>query len=159
MFLEIRLVGNPRCRKEFSCFIFDKVVDSDICNFKDFVDEIVEKYPPGYHERVTVAYLDDASQNYLEVKSDQELLAMFAKYTKSKAVSMAIAYTLPTEIPQWPTVPEPTHEPTSSQHSVDEPASSQHMASQPSTPQADDDDDILRNPELENEFVGVTTGK
>jgi len=42
--LKIRLVGNPRCRKEISCFIFEKVVDSDICNFKDLVDEIVYKY-------------------------------------------------------------------------------------------------------------------
>jgi len=49
--LEIRIVGNPRCRK---------VVDSDICKIEDLVDEIVDKYPPGYHELVTVAYLDDA---------------------------------------------------------------------------------------------------
>ena len=58
--LEIRFVGNPRCRKEISCFIYEKVVDSDICKFEDLVDEIVDKYPPGYHELVTVAYLDDA---------------------------------------------------------------------------------------------------
>jgi hypothetical protein len=80
------------------------VVDSDICNFKDFVDGIVDKYPPSHHERVSVSYYDYASKTYLEVKSDQDLLAMFAKHVDSKTVSMAIAYTLPTETHQWHTI-------------------------------------------------------
>jgi len=41
--LKIRLVGNPKKRrKEFSCFRCSKVVDSDLCNFKDLVEEIVD---------------------------------------------------------------------------------------------------------------------
>lgn len=164
--LEIRLVGNPRSRKEFSCFIITMVVDSDICNFKDFVDEIIEKYPPGYKERVSVAYYDVASKNHLEVKSDQELLAMFAKHADSKTVNMAIAYTLPTEIPEWPTTFEcissqPTTFECTSSHPLST-QSTQHTCSQPtieltsppSTPQADDDN-FLANPEPDNEFVDV----
>ena len=73
---------------------------------------------------------------------------MFAKYTKSKAVSMALAYTLPTENPQWPTVPQPTH-------LIHEPASSQSTESQPSTPQANDDEINVVNPKPDNEFVDV----
>jgi hypothetical protein len=80
------------------------VVDSNIYNFKDFVDRIVDKYPPSYHERVNPSYYDRASKTYLEVKSDQDLLAMFAKHVGSKTVSMAIAYSLPTETPQWHTI-------------------------------------------------------
>ncbi|OEL25093.1 hypothetical protein BAE44_0013888, partial [Dichanthelium oligosanthes] len=104
--LEIRLVGNSRSRKEFSYFIISMVVDSDTCNFKDLVDEIVEKYPPRYHECVTVAYYDDSSKTHLEVKTDQELIPMFAKQIDSKMVNMVIAYTLPKEIPRWPTISE-----------------------------------------------------
>jgi hypothetical protein len=100
--LEIRLVGNPRSRKDVSCFLISMVVDPDVCNFKDFVDEIVDKYPIGHKESVTVAYYDDASKRHLEVKCDQDLLAMFAKHGNSKLVNMAIAYTLPTEINEWP---------------------------------------------------------
>lgn len=40
--LEIKLACNPRTRREIYCFIISKVVDADICKFKDFVDEIEE---------------------------------------------------------------------------------------------------------------------
>jgi hypothetical protein len=51
--LKIRLVGNPKKRrKEFSCFRCSKVVDSDLCNFKDLVEEIVDQYPHGYNDIV-----------------------------------------------------------------------------------------------------------
>ncbi|WVZ79435.1 hypothetical protein U9M48_027013 [Paspalum notatum var. saurae] len=43
--LKIRLTSNPKkSRKDFSCFKITKVVDSDLCNFKDFVEEIVDQY-------------------------------------------------------------------------------------------------------------------
>lgn len=76
--------------KEISCFILDDVIGSDICNFQDFVDEIVFNYPPGFDERPTVAYYDHASKTYVQVKSDQEYLATFAKYVDKKTVSIAI---------------------------------------------------------------------
>ena len=93
-------------RREISFFIVSKVVDGDIHNFKDFVDEIADKYPPRYKGAVNVAYYDDTSQNHIEIKSDLDLLGMFAKHLDTKEVNMAIAYTLPTEIPEWPTAPK-----------------------------------------------------
>ncbi|RLN24749.1 hypothetical protein C2845_PM07G39090 [Panicum miliaceum] len=82
------------------------VVDSDTSNFKDLVDEIVDKYPPRYKELVTVVYFDETSENYLEVKSDQDLFAMFEKHVDSKEVVMYIAYTFANEMPEWPIVPK-----------------------------------------------------
>ncbi|OEL25562.1 hypothetical protein BAE44_0013419 [Dichanthelium oligosanthes] len=50
-FLEIKPYGNPKkSRKEFDCFVVDKVLDSDRTNLKDFVDWLEEKYPLGYGE-------------------------------------------------------------------------------------------------------------
>lgn len=158
-YLDIRIVANLRSRGDY---LVDMVVDTDYMNFKDFVDEIVEKYSPRYHERITVAYYDNASSTYLEVKSDQELLAMFAKHIDTKIVKVFISYNLPNEAPMWPTMPaSQSTEPTSSQPTqptstqpTHEPTSSQHTTSDPGTPE-DDDDKTLPNPEPDNEFVGV----
>jgi len=38
------------------------VADSNVCNFKDLVDEIIEKYHPDHHELVIVAYYDADSK-------------------------------------------------------------------------------------------------
>jgi hypothetical protein len=155
--LEIRFADNARSRKDLSCFTIDMVVDSDICNFKDFLDEIKEKYPPGYLEHATVAYYDHVRKAHVEVKTDQDLLAMFAKHTDNKEVNMSIAYTLPTEIPIWPAMHESVVDSKSTQPTCSQPtheASSNHDTTrEPSTPLADDN--ILANPEPENEFVEV----
>ncbi|KAJ1290291.1 hypothetical protein BS78_02G232200, partial [Paspalum vaginatum] len=137
--LEIRIAPNSRSRKNVPCLIDTVVVDADICNFKDFVDEIVEKYPPRYNENVTVAYYDHTSAIYMEVKSDQDILEMFAKNVDTKIVDMLIAYTLPSETPQWPIV---------STKSI-------NIQSNEATANQLDDDNYLLNPESENEFVGV----
>ena len=43
--LEIRLFGNKkRVRKDFRCFCFDMTIDSDLTNYKDLLEEIVEKW-------------------------------------------------------------------------------------------------------------------
>lgn len=63
--LEIRLLGNKKkTRKEFSCYRFEKVVDSDLVNFKDFVDSVVDQFPPGYMEDVHVHYYDDILRTF-----------------------------------------------------------------------------------------------
>ena len=44
-------------------FVVNMVVDSDVYNFKDLVDKIVEKkYHPDHHELVIVAYYDADSK-------------------------------------------------------------------------------------------------
>jgi hypothetical protein len=53
--LKIHLLGNhKKARKDCKCFSFEMVVDSDLSNYKDFIDSITNKYPPGYLE---VAYV------------------------------------------------------------------------------------------------------
>ena len=55
--LKIRIIGNPKkVRKDVTCFLLEKVVDSDTTNFKDFIESIVNQYPPGYQEVVHVHY-------------------------------------------------------------------------------------------------------
>ena len=79
--LEIRLSANPKKRrKDFSYFTFSKVVDSDLCNFKDLVREIVDQYPHGYQEVVHVFYYDGVQKCSPEITTDQELLEMFRKH-------------------------------------------------------------------------------
>jgi hypothetical protein len=56
-------------------------------NYKNLVESIVEKYPPGYLEVADVQYYDAN----LEVKYDQEM-AMFEKHSMSKIVEMFIVY-------------------------------------------------------------------
>ena len=100
--LEIRIISsNTRCR----WFSFNKVVDADRTNFKDLVDEIVEKYPPRFREVVKVYYYCPMSKSNIEVSIDQELVAMFARHVETKCIYMSIAHHLPSceppSIPDW----------------------------------------------------------
>ena len=113
------------------------VVDSDRTNFSDFVESVVEKYPPGYMEVAHVQYYDEALKTFPEVKSDQELMFMFSKHCKTKVIIMFIAY-------RGPSGPyEPV---TKWDFNVD---------SQPKNNIELDEDDYLRNPAPQNEHVGV----
>ncbi|KAL6614930.1 hypothetical protein ACP70R_037200 [Stipagrostis hirtigluma subsp. patula] len=175
--LNIRLVGDPsKCRAEW--YEIDKVVDADMINFKDFVDDIADKYPHGYGEIVTVMYFDAETKTFPQVRTDQELLEMFAKHTDSKVVYMTIAYTLPNapvHIPEFSLPDNPTSEstkptndpaskPTSeSTNPTNDPATkSTSEATEPTSDLATkkpstqpDDDNYLVNPAPENEHVGV----
>ena len=51
--LEIRIVA-PNCRG--SWYGLDKVVDADFTNFKDLVDEVVDKCPPHFGDIVRLFY-------------------------------------------------------------------------------------------------------
>ncbi|CAL4983816.1 unnamed protein product [Urochloa decumbens] len=99
-FLEIHIKANHRtCRPETSCYKFSKVQDSDVCNFMDFVREIVDKCPHGYQELVHVFYYDDVTKGSSQVTSDQELLEMFSKHADRKVVHITITYTEPRDMP------------------------------------------------------------
>jgi hypothetical protein len=146
--LKIKLFGNPNCiRKEISYFCFEKVVDFDTTNFKDFIDEIVVKFPPGFNDVVTVQYYDDD----VKLFSNQELQAMFVKHAETKVVNMCVAYTeTPHLISQWPISPLKKGD-----------ISAAAVSSIPTNkidqqPDNDlDDDAYLMNPLPKNEFVGV----
>lgn len=43
--LKIKFLENPKkVRKDVGCFAFEKVVDCDLINYKDFIESIVEQY-------------------------------------------------------------------------------------------------------------------
>ena len=92
-------------------FGFNKVVDSDTTNFKDLVDEIVDKFPCGYGDVVKLFYFCADSKSNIEIHSDQDLMNMFAKHKTSKCCRMSIAYHKPNvdppEIPLWDNVEIP----------------------------------------------------
>ena len=169
--LEIRLSTNPKKRrKDFSYFTFSKVVDSDLCNFKDLIREIVDQYPHGYQEVVHVFYYDGVKKCSPEITTDQELLEMFRKHVDSKVVRMTITYTDPTDdvpvpecytpensdmldIPCTPSMPCPS---LAAASQPTEPISSQHTkptARQPTEP--NNDVECLANPRPHKEHVGV----
>jgi hypothetical protein len=156
--LRIKLVGNKRkARQEFSsCYSFTKVVDVDITNFKDFVESIVNEFPPRYKEVAIVQYYGDASKTLLEVKIDQDMLSMFEKHGKTKIVCMIIAYYNPLEeaphlVTEWT---EWTPSPLGKSHS-DAKDVVQGESQESKSMQNEEDDTYLANPLSENEHVGV----
>ncbi|KAJ1279269.1 hypothetical protein BS78_04G142900 [Paspalum vaginatum] len=54
-------------------------------------------FPPSYSEVAHIKYFDEGMKNFLEVKLDQELMAMFSKHLKSKVVDMFVQYIDPSE--------------------------------------------------------------
>ena len=58
----------------------------------DIVESIVEKYPLSYLEVAHIQYYDDVLEIYLEVKSDQDLMAIFENLSRSKIWSRFDGY-------------------------------------------------------------------
>ncbi|RLN18050.1 uncharacterized protein C2845_PM02G15230 [Panicum miliaceum] len=136
--LQIKLIGNrKKIRKDMMCYSLEQIIDSDLTNDKDLVESIVEKNPPGYLEVAHVQYYDENLETYPEVKSDQDLMAMFQKHCTSKVVEMFIVYCDPSE----------PYEPISEWHS--------HVKRQANSNIEQDEDNYLCNPFAENEHVGV----
>ncbi|CAN6180906.1 unnamed protein product [Urochloa humidicola] len=111
--LKIKLFGNPRKAKMGDGpYCFDKFEDSDTINFKDFIESIVDKFPPGYLEVPHIQYCDTVLSTFPEVKTDGELQLMFNKHSETKVVEMFISYTDPVDIFQpitnWPTDDTPS---------------------------------------------------
>jgi hypothetical protein len=80
--LEIWIV-TPNCR---SCgwFLLGKVVDSDVTNFTDLINEVVDKYPCDYGDIVRLFYFCMESKVNTQVCSAQDLVQMFTKHKASK---------------------------------------------------------------------------
>ena len=94
--LEIRIVA-PNCRD--SWYGLDKVVDADFTNFKDFVDEVVDIYPPSFGHIVRVFYFRMDTKTNIQVCSDQDLVEMFAKHKASKCCYLTFCYYSPASEP------------------------------------------------------------
>jgi len=100
--LEIRIVAaNTRDRWYWS----SKIVDADFTNFKDLVDEVVEKCPPRFGDIVRLFYFCMDSKVNIQVCSDQNLFAMFDKHEASKCCLLTFSYHSPSSephvIPDW----------------------------------------------------------
>ncbi|KAF8725663.1 hypothetical protein HU200_020206 [Digitaria exilis] len=182
--LEIRLFGTQHKKlRDYKCLQFTKVVDSDLCNFKDLVEEITDMFPHGYEEAMHVFYYDDVQNKFPLVTTDQQLLEMFAKHVDRKVVRMTVTYSGPTDgvpipepilqensapldIPCTPSMPCPSIAAASqltlpstshpNDPNTNEPTASDYDQSTDSdSDQADDDDIFLSNPQPQNEHVGV----
>ncbi|WVZ48943.1 hypothetical protein U9M48_000330, partial [Paspalum notatum var. saurae] len=136
--LQIKMLGNPKhARKDIRCVLIEKVVDADVTNIKNLVESITKQCPPGYLEVPHVQYYDEATKTFLEVKSDQDLMLMFEKHSKTKVVTMFMGYCNAFE--PYELITEWTFDEQLQQNINDEP----------------DDDNYLRNPFSDNEHVGV----
>ena len=151
--LEIRIVAtNSRCR----WFSISTVVDADTKNFKDLVEDIVDKYPCGYGDIVDMFYYCGETKSNIKVSSDHDLVAMFSKNASAKTCLLTFAYhpmgTDTPVIPLWHdlaempnssmqacNLAEPTPAPTQTQASTQTLASSQ-------TATTTDDGNYLNNP-------------
>jgi hypothetical protein len=91
--LEIRIVS-PNCRGG-GWFALDKVVDADVTNFRDLIDEVVDKYPSGYGDKIRLFYFCMDSKVNIEVCNDHDLVQMFAKHKASKCCLLTLAYHSP----------------------------------------------------------------
>ncbi|RLM92908.1 uncharacterized protein C2845_PM08G12150 [Panicum miliaceum] len=140
--LEFRIIC-PNARSKW--YSFSKIVDSDTTNFKDLVDDVVEKYPCGYGDLVKLFYYCVETKTNIHINYDQDLLMMFLKHLKTKTCCLSIAYypqtSKPPVIPLWYEEIEVPCTPSSiNGSSISE--------SQPK-------DNYLANPEPGNEHVGV----
>jgi hypothetical protein len=141
--LKIKLVGNKKkARQDLGCHTFTKVVDVDTTSFRDFVELIVDEFPPRYKEKAIVQYFDDSLQALSEVKTDQDLQLMFDKHVESNVVCMSVVYYDPSEeapqlVTKWP--PSPLEENRTQENKQNE----------------ENEENYLGNPLPENKHVGV----
>jgi hypothetical protein len=154
--LEIRIV-TPNCRGG-GWFLLDKVVDSDVTNFTDLINEVVDKYPCDYGDVVRLFYFCMESKVNIQICSDQDLVQMFAKHKDSKCCLLTLAYHSPSnepiEIPNWDfsstaSYVEPPITPSVVCARLPEPSQSQFTHNQPH------ETEYLANPNPLNEHVGV----
>jgi hypothetical protein len=124
------------------------VVDSDKANYMDLYNSVVDKYPPDYLDVAHFQYYDDELKSFPKIKTDQDLMAMFERHSKKKLIIMFVLYRSPSNpyepIIEWDFSKQA--EPTREEGNVEE---------EEGNAEEDDDDEYLRNPEPQNEHVGV----
>jgi hypothetical protein len=94
-------------------WVFEWLIDCDTANFKDFVDDISEKYPWGIDETVTVQYLDSSLNMLCLVSSDKEMMTMFKSFGQNRSGDVFITINGPSDksiidIPCTPSAPIPS---------------------------------------------------
>ncbi|KAG2588400.1 hypothetical protein PVAP13_5NG332843 [Panicum virgatum] len=100
--LEIRIISR-NLNSQWD--LLNKVVDADFTNFRDLVDEVLEKYPPCSNEIASLFYFSMDRKTNIQICSDQDLVEMFAKHKASKCCLLSVCYhnpdSEPPEIPTW----------------------------------------------------------
>jgi hypothetical protein len=96
-------------------------------------------------EVVHIQYYDEGLKSFPEVKTDQELMSMFDKHLKRKVVVMFIVYRGSSD-PYEPVTEWDFGVDTQPKDNIDNDNIDNNDA---------DEDDYLRNPEPQNEHVGV----
>ncbi|WVZ73227.1 hypothetical protein U9M48_021561 [Paspalum notatum var. saurae] len=152
--LDVRIISN---RARFSSWYrHSTVVDSDLTNFKDLMDDTLKIFPCGYGDVVKLFYFCAQTKSNIEIRTDQDLLAMFAKHKSTKTCFLSFDYhdtsSEPPIVPLWKKVDVPCT-PSIAASSQICPTQTQ-TESQPET-QVQPEDQYLLNPEPENEHVGV----
>lgn len=169
-YLEMRLFGN-NSRADCSWYSCSTVVDSDTTNFKDFVDDILHTYPCVPTEVVKLYYFCDESNSHVQVCTDQDLVAMFAKHDATKTIRLSIGYFDVSKpdvpIPDWSSSSKPAvgEASKSTLNAASETITADcvpsaitvgQTSSQPTEPsQNEAADTYLMNPHPEYEHVGV----
>ncbi|CAN6356833.1 unnamed protein product [Urochloa humidicola] len=154
--LEIKLLGNPKkSRKDVGYYVYERFVDSDMTNYMDLVEFVVTKFPPRYLEVAHLHYYDEVLKSYPEVISDQDLMFMFEKHSKTKVVSMFIVYWHPSE----PYEPKVWQTDVQMQANSNIEQDEENIEEDEGNTEEDEDnteeDTYLCNPLPENEHVGV----
>jgi hypothetical protein len=80
--------ASPGCKKDACPYTFIKCIDKDTTNYKYFVDEYAKEYPWGLNETLHLSYLDDTLKSYVDVRSDQDMMAMFGRFESSKYIEI-----------------------------------------------------------------------
>ncbi|KQK21297.1 hypothetical protein BRADI_1g60045v3 [Brachypodium distachyon] len=141
------------------------VVDSNTTNYKDFVSEIGEKYRWCMNETIMLNYFDESNRTIPELSSDQDMVAMFAKFGTTKTIAMLIMVhdvNVAPDKPEWPIeegvsvdIPCTSSLPSAPPKPPQETSSQRNSGTHPSTLSNNYVGWDLANPFEENEHVGV----
>jgi len=147
-----------------------EVVDADRANYRNVIEDIVDKYPGRYGDTYSVFYWCHDTKMNIPLTNDHDLVEMFAKNKASKCCWMSLAYykpnTVPPVIPSWDPITEQSIEPpitpSMATPSIATPSIACPSNAPPSIAESTQtqstacaDDDILANPNPENEHMGV----
>lgn len=102
--LNIKIVGS-HFREGIRGYRFPMVVDSDTTNYKNFVSKIGEKYRWRMNETIMINYFDESNRTIPELSSDQDMVAMFAKFGTTKTIAVLITvhdFNVTPNKPEWP---------------------------------------------------------
>jgi hypothetical protein len=136
----------------------NEVVDADRTHFIGLVADVVEKYPHDYGEVASLFYFCIETKVNIQVRSDQDLVEIFAKHRASRTCLLTIAYHSPSSeprvIPDWdcgsPSTVNPVEPPFTPSIGCPNLAEPSHATATKSV-----ESEYIANPNPMNKHVGV----